>query len=163
NPSRTTAAPSIHYVVWRLTGTLAQAAAQSRRRIAFGLLGAFKRTAKQLGTDAVPFAVDLLGGRAQLPEDELRHRQRHFSLARKDGIGAGTAQRRDVPEVGRPREHLDARVGLSSQPNCILAAAHAGRTEDEGNGALGACLRHSLLMRGGAVDGPQALRAQSAH
>ena len=83
----------------------------------FGQQFAVRRSSKELGPDACPLPVDLLGGRPELPEKELGHRQGDLALAREDEVGPRVAECPILSEVDRAGDDEDLRVQLTCKPD----------------------------------------------
>ena len=114
-------------------------------------------SAEELRPDACPLAVDLLGRRPELAEQELGHRQGDLALAREDDIGPRLAEGRMLAQVGRAGEDEDlagsapGRGGSPRSLPCMLELLRIRATASSSAGLL-----ERIAMRRVAVDGPDA-------
>ena len=101
--------------------------------------------------------------RAELPQQELGHRQGDFAFAGEDGVGAGLAQQRHFAQVGRPGEDADLRDSArgpgGSPPRCRACPTDVRNRPSACSAPAAASVS---LCVGVAIDGPQPVLAQPA-
>ena len=120
-------------------------------------------TAKEIRVDPFSFAVDLLGGGSQLPEQELGHGQGHLALAGEDDIGTRVAECRQLAEIVGTSDDEDRRVELACQADRFGASVHVCAAQHEADRVSGAGLLQSFAMSGVTVNGPNSFDAKLSY